>query len=180
MSSPELRESSARMLKVTGGRWSRNVPIPRVVGEDMLASCLAREMKIFPYERNVAAVVSAVMEKDRQDAPRKRRPFVRVGDPRREIKMARASVKFVAPGASMPPPGASGASVPLPALPTQERRSATPPRAVETMVGGTEVPMDISVEDYLMGGVAMFDAHTGQGLADECFVHLFKESGILT
>ena len=28
MSSPELRETSARMLKVTGGRWPRNVPIP--------------------------------------------------------------------------------------------------------------------------------------------------------
>jgi hypothetical protein len=30
MSSPELRETSARMLKVTGGRWPRNVPIPRL------------------------------------------------------------------------------------------------------------------------------------------------------
>jgi hypothetical protein len=28
MSSPELRESSARMLNVTGGRWPRNLPIP--------------------------------------------------------------------------------------------------------------------------------------------------------
>ena len=45
MSSPELRESSARMLKVTGGRWPRNVPIPRAAGEDMFTSRLAREMK---------------------------------------------------------------------------------------------------------------------------------------
>jgi hypothetical protein len=30
MSSPELRESSARMLEVTGGRWPKNVPIPHV------------------------------------------------------------------------------------------------------------------------------------------------------
>jgi hypothetical protein len=29
MSSLELRESSARMLKVTGGWWPKNVPIPR-------------------------------------------------------------------------------------------------------------------------------------------------------
>jgi hypothetical protein len=29
MSSPELWESSARMLKVTGGWWPKNVPIPR-------------------------------------------------------------------------------------------------------------------------------------------------------
>ena len=28
MSSPELRETSSRMLKVTGGRWHRNDPIP--------------------------------------------------------------------------------------------------------------------------------------------------------
>jgi hypothetical protein len=28
MSSPELRETSSRMLKVTGGRWPRNDPIP--------------------------------------------------------------------------------------------------------------------------------------------------------
>jgi hypothetical protein len=34
MSSPELRESSARMLRVTGGWWPRNVPIPRAAGED--------------------------------------------------------------------------------------------------------------------------------------------------
>jgi hypothetical protein len=47
MSSPELRESSARMLEVTGGRWPRNVPIPRAASEDIFTSCLAREMKIF-------------------------------------------------------------------------------------------------------------------------------------
>jgi hypothetical protein len=53
------------MLEVTGGRWPRNVPIPRVTGEDMFKSRLAREMKIFPYGQNVATVVSAVMDKDR-------------------------------------------------------------------------------------------------------------------
>jgi hypothetical protein len=66
MSSPELRESSARMLKVTGGRWPKNVPIPRAVGEDIFTSRMARDFKIFPYGRNIVAVVSAVMEKDRQ------------------------------------------------------------------------------------------------------------------
>jgi hypothetical protein len=71
MTSPELREFSTRMLKVTGGRWPRNVPFPRAVGEDMFTSRLAREMKIFPYKQNVSTVVTAVMEKDRQDAPRK-------------------------------------------------------------------------------------------------------------
>jgi hypothetical protein len=81
------------MLKVIGGHWPRNVTIPRVGGEDMFTSRLAREMKIFPYRRNVGAVVSAVMEKDRQDTPRRCRAFARVGDPRREVKMARAGAK---------------------------------------------------------------------------------------
>jgi hypothetical protein len=86
MSSSELRESSARMLKVTGGRWSKNVLIPRAAGEDIFTSRMARDLKIFPYGRNVAAVVSAVMEKDRQDAAQKRRAVFRIGDPFREAK----------------------------------------------------------------------------------------------
>jgi hypothetical protein len=72
MSSPELRESSARMLRVTGGWWPRNVPIPRAAGEDFFTSRMVREWKVFPYGRNIAAVVSAVMDKDRQGAAQKR------------------------------------------------------------------------------------------------------------
>jgi hypothetical protein len=68
MSSPELRESSARMLEVTGDRWPKNVPIPRVAGEDFFKSHMARDLKVFPYGWNIAAVVSAVMERDRQEA----------------------------------------------------------------------------------------------------------------
>jgi hypothetical protein len=97
MSSPELQESSAQMLKVTGGRWPRNVLIPWAGGEDIRTSRLAREMRIFPYRRNVAAIMSVVMEKDRQDASRKRWAFDRVGDPRREIKMARGGSQSLPP-----------------------------------------------------------------------------------
>jgi hypothetical protein len=61
MSSPELRESSARMLRVTGGWWPRNVPIPRAAGEDFFTSRMVREWRVFPYGRNIAAVVSAVV-----------------------------------------------------------------------------------------------------------------------
>jgi hypothetical protein len=68
MSSPELRESLARMLEVTGGRWPKNVPIPHAAGEDFLMSHMARDLRVFPYGRNIAAVVSTVMNKDRQDA----------------------------------------------------------------------------------------------------------------
>jgi hypothetical protein len=48
MSSPELRESSARMLKVTGGRWPKNVPIPHAAGKYFFTSRMARDLKIFP------------------------------------------------------------------------------------------------------------------------------------
>jgi hypothetical protein len=116
MSSPELRESSVRMLKVTRGRWPRNVPIPWATGEYIFTSRLARDMMIFPYERNVGDVVSVVMEKDCQYAQRKKRQaHVRLVDPRREVKMARLRAKPSTPDAGMP----------LPAAPSVERR---PPR----------------------------------------------------
>jgi hypothetical protein len=86
MSSPELRESSARMLEVTGGRWPKNVPIPRAAGEDFFTSRMTRDLRVFPYGRNIAAVVSAVMNKDRQDAVQKRRVVVRMADPMRGRK----------------------------------------------------------------------------------------------
>jgi hypothetical protein len=109
------------MLKVTGGRWPRSVLIPRAAGEDIHTSRLACEMKIFPYGRNVAAVVSAVMEKDRQDASRKHQAFVRVEDPCREVKMAQGIAKSAAPGTSKPPLGAKsttpGPSKLLPTVP---------------------------------------------------------------
>jgi hypothetical protein len=76
------------MLKVTGGQWPRNVSIPRAAGEDIFTSRMPRELKIFPYGRNIAAVVLVVMERDRQDAARKRRAVTRVGDPFREAKKA--------------------------------------------------------------------------------------------
>jgi hypothetical protein len=112
MSSPELRESSARMLKVTGGRWPRNVLIPRAAGEDIFMSRVARDLKIFPYGRNIAAVVSAMIERDHQDAARKRRAVTRVGDPFREAKKARGARSLLPLAAanhrrppSRPPPG---------------------------------------------------------------------------
>jgi hypothetical protein len=82
MSSPELRESSARMLRVTGGCWPRNVPIPRAAGEDFFTSRMVREWRVFPYGRNIAAVVSVVMDKDRQGAAQKRQAAVRLVEAR--------------------------------------------------------------------------------------------------
>jgi hypothetical protein len=156
------------MLKVTGGRWPRNVPIPWAAGEDIFTSRLAREMKIFPYGRNIAVVVSAVMDKDRQDTARKRRAFTRVGDPSREVKRVRGGAKSTAPGSSKPPPAtkpavfrpsksSAGARVvasagkPPSAEPTKERRPPSPVRTYEATAGGADFDTDICVEDYLVG-----------------------------
>jgi hypothetical protein len=90
------------------------------------------------------------MEKDCQDALRKkRRAHVRLADPRQEVKMARPSAKSAALGAGMPSP-ASG------------RRPPSPPRITEAEVAGAEgVSTELSMDDYLVGGVAMFNAQMG-------------------
>ena len=175
------------MLEVTGGQWPRNVPIPWAADEDIFTSRLAHEMKIFPDGRNIAAVVSAVMDKDRQDAARKHRAFTRVGDPSREVKRARGGAKSTAPGSSKPPPAAkpavpgpsksssgvraiaSGSGKPPLAEPTKERRPPSPVRTDEAAAGGADLDMDICVDDYRVGGVMMFDAHTSRGLVVSFF-----------
>jgi hypothetical protein len=163
MSSLELRESSARMLEVTGGRWPKNLPIPWAEGEDMSTSRMARGLRIFPYGRNIAAVVSTVMNKDHQDAAQKRRAVVRIADPRREAKRARGSTKAAAPGRSQPMPAAK------PAAPGSSRVSASGKTVASSgtkpppggSAKGRELPSpgrrvgdfgtDISFEDYLVG-----------------------------
>jgi hypothetical protein len=169
MSSPELRESSARMLEVTGGRWPKNVPIPRAAGEDFFMSRMARDLKVFPYGRNIAAVVSTVMEKDRQDAAQKRQAVVRIGDPLREAKKARGSSKAAAPGSSKPvlaaklsAPGhskasasaqaaTSGVSKPPPGGPVKGRRLPSPAQTGGAAARVADFDTDISVADYFVG-----------------------------
>jgi hypothetical protein len=47
----------------------------------------------------------------------------------------------------------------LPTAPASGRRPPSPPRIVDTAVAGAEgVSMELSMDDYLVGGVAMFDA----------------------
>ena len=110
MSSPELRESSARMLRVTGGCWPKNIPIPWDE-EDCFTSRMARRWKVFPYGRNIGHVVWAVMDKDRQAAARKRQATVRVHEAR--PKRQRGASKAEASGGGKPPlPAKAGASAP--------------------------------------------------------------------
>jgi hypothetical protein len=63
---------------------------------------MARDLKVFPYGRNIAVVVSAVMEGERQEAAQKHRAVVRIADPMREAKKARGSAKAAASGGSKP------------------------------------------------------------------------------
>jgi hypothetical protein len=168
MSSPELRESSARMLRVTGGFWPRNVPIPRAAGEDFFTSRMVREWKVFPYRRNIAAIVSAVMDKDRQGAAQKRQAVVRLHEAR--PKRQRGVAKAAAPGGgklplagkpggpifSKAPEAAAGAggSKSTKAVPPSSRVSEVAKAARELSLTGKRVAdfaTDISVDDYLDG-----------------------------
>jgi hypothetical protein len=91
------------MLKVTEGQWHRKDPIPRAAGDDSFTSRMARELKIFPYERNIDVVVSTVMDKDRQEALRtKQKASLRLVDTHRDNKLSRPSAKGDALAAVMP------------------------------------------------------------------------------
>jgi hypothetical protein len=161
MSSPELRESSARMLEVTGGRWPKNVPIPRAAGEDFFTSRMARDLRVFPYGRNIVAVVSAVMNKDRQDAAQKRRAVVRL--PEARPKRARGSAKAAVPGGSQPSLAAKAAAPGSGKLPESVKAvgAGGTKSAPEGAAKVREQPSpgkrvadfgtNISVDDYLVG-----------------------------
>jgi hypothetical protein len=164
MSSPELRESSARMLRVTGGWWPKNVHVPRAAGEDFFTSRMVRDWKVFPYGRNIDAVMSAVMDKDRQGAAQKRQAVVRLHEAR--PKKPRGTAKAAAPSGSQPPLAAKSAipaSSRAPAAGGSKSAKAAPapsgvPEAAkaarELSPPGKRVAdfaTDISVEDYLVG-----------------------------
>jgi hypothetical protein len=165
MSSPELRESSARMVRVTGRWWPRNVPIPRAAGEDLFTSRMVREWKVFPYGRNIAAVVSVVMDKDRQGAAQKRQAVVRLHEAR--PKRQRGAAKATAPGGGHLPKAAVTASSRAPELAAaaggSKAAKAAPAsgRVTEAVKSARGLPppgkrvadfaTDISVEDYLVG-----------------------------
>jgi hypothetical protein len=61
---------------------------------------MARDLRVFPYGRNIAVVVSAVMNKDRQEVVQKRRAVVRL--PEARPKRARGTAKATVPGSSQP------------------------------------------------------------------------------
>jgi hypothetical protein len=79
-------------------------------------------------------------------------------DPGREAKLARASAKGAAPSAAMPPP----------VEPVDATRVTSPLRVAETAVSRTGgAGQELLIDDYLVGGVTMFYAHTGLWPAGE-------------
>jgi hypothetical protein len=123
---------------------------------------------VFPYGRNIAAVVSAVMDKDRQGAAQKRQAVVRLHEAR--PKRQRGAAKATAPGGGQPPLAAksaapasgraSEAAAAAGGSKTAKAASASGrvPEAVKSARGlpppGKRVAdfaTDISVDDYLVG-----------------------------
>jgi hypothetical protein len=129
---------------------------------------MVREWKVFPYGRNIAAVVSAVMDKDRQGAAQKRQAVVRLVEAR--PKRQRGSAKAAAPGGGKPPlaaksgaPASSKAPEATAGVGGSKSTKAVPPagRVAEVAKAARALPSagkrvadfatDISVEDYLGG-----------------------------
>ena len=149
--------------KGDGGEWHKNDPIPLAPIEDYSTSYLAQDFKIF-YRRNISVVVTAVMENDRQESSwKKRKAMLQLVDPRCDTKAPRPSVKGPTAVAAMPP-----SMVPT----TTTRRVPSPSRAdkvagvKEAKTG--EAGRELSVDDYLVEGVGMFDAQTGLPPDAEC------------
>jgi hypothetical protein len=129
---------------------------------------MVREWKVFPYGWNIAAVVSAVMDKDRQGAAQKRQAVVRLHEAR--PKRQRGAAKDAAPGGGQPPlaaksavPASSRAPEAAAAASGSKSGKAAPAssRLPEAAKAGRGLPppgkrvanfaTDISVEDYLVG-----------------------------
>jgi hypothetical protein len=129
---------------------------------------MVREWKVFPYGRNIAAIVSAVMDKDRQGAAQKRQAVVRLHEAR--PKRQRGAAKAAAPGGGKPPLAAksggpvfskapeaatgAGGSKSMKAVPPSSRVSEVAKAARELPSSGKRVAdfaTDISVDDYLGG-----------------------------
>jgi hypothetical protein len=149
------------MLKVTGGWWPKNVPIPCAAGEDFFTSRMVRDMRVFPYGRNIAAVVSAVMDKDRQEAAQKRRAVIRL--PEARPKRARGTAKSAAPGGSqsmlaakLATPGSSKVPEVVKAAGASGTKSASAGAAKARELPSparrvADFATDISMDDYLVG-----------------------------
>jgi hypothetical protein len=129
---------------------------------------MVREWRVFPYGRNVATIVSAVMDKDRQGAAQKRQAAVRLVEarPKRQRGAAKAAAssggkpplaaKSGVPASSKAPEATAGAggSKSTKAMPPSSRVPEVTKAARALPSSGKRVAdfaTDISVDDYLGG-----------------------------
>jgi hypothetical protein len=129
---------------------------------------MVRKWRVFPYGRNIAAIVSAVMDKDRQGAAQKRQAAVRIVDPR--PKRQRGGTKTAAPGGGKPPlPAKAGAPASSKAPEASSGAGGSKSTKVVPPAGGVgeiakvaqalplagervaDFATNISVDDYLKG-----------------------------
>jgi hypothetical protein len=141
---------------------------PCAAGEDFFTSRMVLEWRVFPYGRNIAAVVSAVMDKDRQGAAQKRQTVVRLVEAR--PKRQRGSAKAAAPGGGKPPLAAKSGA-PTSSKAPEATAGAGGSKSTKAVLPASRVPevakaaralpsagkcvadfaTNISVEDYLGG-----------------------------
>jgi hypothetical protein len=137
---------------------------------------MVRAWKVFPYGRNIAAVVSAVMDKDRQGAAQKRQAVVRLHEAR--PKRQRGAAKATVPGGGKPPlaaksvvPASSRAPEAAAAAGGSKSAKATPAsgKVPEAAKAARDLPSpvkhdadfatDICVDDYLVGKLLASDIY---------------------
>lgn len=148
----------------------KKIPFPWLPMKIILCLVWLRILNFFPYGRYIGVVVIAVVDKDHQESTQKKqKALLRLVDPRREAKMLRPSAKGSAAVATMLPPtelAASARKVPSPA------KASEVEGAKGTKIGGAgDVSRELSVDDYLIEGVSMFDAHTRLAAGGECIYH---------
>jgi hypothetical protein len=136
---------------------------------------MVHKWRVFPYGWNIAAVVSAVMDKDRQGAAQKRQATIRIVEARPK-RQKRGSATAAAPSGGKPPLAAksgvpasskapeaaagAGGSKPAKAVPPLSRVAEAAKAARALSLAGKRVAdfaTDICVEDYLGGkSLALF------------------------
>jgi hypothetical protein len=141
---------------------------PARLARTFFTSRMVREWRVFPYGWNIAAVVSTVMDKDRQGAAQKRQAVVRLVEAR--PKRQRGSAKAAAPGGGKPPLAAKS-GVPASSKAPEATTGAGGSRSTKAVPPSSRVPeaakaaralpsagkrvvdfaTDISVDDYLGG-----------------------------
>jgi hypothetical protein len=141
---------------------------------------MVHQWRVFPYGRNIGAVVWTVMDKDRQGAAQKRQATVRIHEA--QPKRQRGTAKAVASGGGKPPLAAkAGASAPSKAPEATAGAGGSKPTKVVPPASGVAeaskaaraLPLagkrvadfgtDITVDDYL----------GGESLAYYCFFYFY-------